>query len=153
MNRVAIDSDMIGMELKKVILKFLKEKCVEFEDLDYLGTHPDLDYPDVAYNLSLKIQRKEFDRGILICGTGLGMAMCANKVKGVYAGACSDVYAAERLVKSNNAQILALGALVTGTESAKNIVAAWLVSEFQGGCSLPKVQRMNEIETEIFNKT
>lgn len=150
--RIAIDSDNIGWELKKIIIELFKEKCVDSCDLDYLSTHQDKEYPDVAYNLAVKIQNKEYDRGILICGTGLGMAMCANKVRGVYAGACGDVYAAERLIKSNNAQILALGAQVTGTESAKNIVIAWLASEFQGGRSLSKVQRMNEIETEIFNR-
>lgn len=150
--KVAIDSDNNGLQLKKIIAELLKEKSADYVDLDFLGTQTDRDYPDVAYNLALKIQKKEFDRGILICGTGLGMAMCANKVKGIYAGACSDVYAAERLVKSNNAQILCLGALVTGSESAKQIVSAWLNSEFQGGRSLPKVQRMNEIEAEIFNR-
>lgn len=150
--KVAIDSDIIGLQLKKIIIEHLKEKSVEFVDLDYLAAYPDHDYPDVAFHMACKIQKKEFDRGILICGTGLGMAMCANKVQGVYAGACSDVYAAERLVKSNNAQILCLGALVSGLESAKQIVSAWLTSEFLGGRSLPKVKRMNEIEAEIFKR-
>ena len=87
---------------------------------------------------------------LAIDGKVLSQIVEANKVKGVYAGACSDVYAAERLVKSNNAQVLCLGALVTGVESAKSIVAAWLASEFQGGRSKPKVERIKALEAEVF---
>lgn len=149
--RIAIDSDINGSILKNIICELLKENQINFCDLDYLCTNRDQDYPDVANNLAHRVKNGEYDRGILICGTGLGMAICANKVKGVYAGACSDVYAAERLVKSNNAQILCMGAYVTGSESAKHIVLAWLKSEFQGGRSLTKVKRMAELEEESFN--
>jgi ribose 5-phosphate isomerase B len=83
---------------------------------------------------------------VLICGTGLGMAMVANKVEGIFAGVCHDVYSAERLRKSNDAQILTLGARVVGPELAKTIVSAWLKSEFEAGRSLPKVERMRELE-------
>ena len=120
--------------------------------MKYIDSYPDQHYPDVAYHLAKKIQAGQYDRGILICGTGLGMAIAANKVKGVYAGSCNDVYCAERLQKSNNAQILTLGAQVTGPESAKIIVSAWLGSEFQGGRSLVKVTRIQEIEEEIFSR-
>ena len=83
--KVAIDADKNGLELKKALADLLKEKGVDFVDLDYLKTDETGDYPDVAFNLAKGIQKKQFDRGILICGTGLGMAICANKVKGVYA--------------------------------------------------------------------
>jgi ribose 5-phosphate isomerase B len=96
--------------------------------------------------LARRIANREFDRGVLICGTGLGMAMIANKVEGVYAGVCHDVYSAERLRKSNNAQILTMGARVLGPELAKTIVSAWVRSEFEGGGSAPKVDRMRELE-------
>jgi len=94
------------------------------------------------------VAKGEFDRGVLICGTGLGMAMIANKVEGIYAGVCHDVYSAERLRKSNNAQILTLGARVIGPEAAKSVVTAWIHSEFEAGRSLPKVSRMRELESE-----
>jgi ribose 5-phosphate isomerase B len=124
---------------------------VEVRDLAYVDSHTGCDYPDVAYNLAKQIRDGLHDRGILICGTGLGMAMCANKVQGVFAGSCTDIYAAERLIKSNNARVLTLGSQVTGPESAKMIIHAWIKSEFQGGRSLPKVQRMVEIEQECFD--
>ncbi len=87
---------------------------------------------------------------ILICGTGLGMAITANKLSGVYAGACSDIYAAERSARSNNAQIIAIGApRVTGLESAKLIPQAFIEAKFQGDRSLAKFTRIQEIENEI----
>jgi ribose 5-phosphate isomerase B len=150
--KVAIDADKNGLDLKKALADLLKEKGVDFVDLDYLKTDETGDYPDVAFNLAKGIQKKQFDRGILICGTGLGMAICANKVKGVYAGNCTDVYAAERLKKSNDAQVLTLGAQVVGVESAKVIVDAWLSSEFQGGRSRPKVARIRELEANSFSE-
>jgi ribose 5-phosphate isomerase B len=96
--------------------------------------------------LAKRVSGKEFDRGVLICGTGLGMAMVANKVEGIFAGTCHDVYSAERLCKSNDAQIITMGARVIGPELAKSIVSAWLKSNFEGGRSLPKVRRMRELE-------
>ncbi|MBN2022125.1 MAG: RpiB/LacA/LacB family sugar-phosphate isomerase [Pirellulales bacterium] len=150
MTRIAIDADQNGLEMKRLLIEAMRAWGFECVDLDYLGRHPESDYPDVAHHLAGAIQRNEFDRGILICGTGLGMAMCANKVRGVYAGTCHDVYSAERLSKSNNAQVLTLGALVVGAESAKMIVRAWLRSDYQGGPSARKVDRMRQLESESF---
>jgi ribose 5-phosphate isomerase B len=150
--KVAIDADNNGLELKRVLVEFLNDEKIDVRDLAYIQSHPGGDYPDVAYNLAKQVRDGIHDRGILICGTGLGMAICANKVQGVFAGSCSDVYAAERLIKSNNARVLTLGAQVTGPESAKTIVRAWIHSEFNGGRSLPKVERMMEIERESFGK-
>jgi len=151
--KVAIDADNNGLEMKQILIRFLDAEHVEVSDLAFLNRHTEGDYPDVAYNLAKQVRDGIYDRGILICGTGLGMAMCANKVRGVFAGSCTDIYAAERLMKSNNARILTLGAQVTGPESAKMVVKAWLNSEFQGGRSLPKVQRMEQIERESFENT
>lgn len=147
--RVVIDADQNGEELKKILVGSLREAGHEVVDLGYTAAHPESHYPDVAYNLARRIQTGEFAKGVLICGTGLGMAIAANKVKGVYAGACESIYAAERLAKSNNAQIITLGAQVTGAESAKMLVRAFVESEFQGGRSLPKVTRIREIEQEL----
>lgn len=146
--KIAIDSDKNGIELKKILVQYLSEIKFNVTDLSYLDMHEKEDYPDVAINLANAIMNHEYERGILICGTGLGMAMCANKVHGVFAGTCSDVYSAERLVKSNDAQIICLGALVLGSELAKSIVNAWAHSTFQGGSSLPKVLRMRKIDME-----
>ncbi|MEM7535251.1 MAG: RpiB/LacA/LacB family sugar-phosphate isomerase [Chloroflexota bacterium] len=104
-------------------------------------------YPDVAERVANTVAKGDAERGILICGTGLGMAMTACKVPGIRAATCHDVYSAERAIKSNNAQILAMGARVIGVESAKTIVQAWLNSEYvEGTRSEPKVKRMIEIE-------
>lgn len=144
--RIVIDCDDAALQLKKTIVEFLKSQNVEVTDLDYLGSKPGAFYPEIGYNLAKKIKDGSFERGILICGTGLGMAMIANKVEGVYAGVCHDVFSAERLRKSNDAQVLTMGARVIGPELAKTIVAAWLKSEFQGGGSQPKVDQMRELE-------
>ena len=143
--RVAIDSDDAGIELKKTLTEHLRSLGVEVEDLNLLGSKK-VDYPDIGYNLARRIAAREFDRGVLICGTGLGMAMIANKVEGVYAGVCHDVYSAERLRKSNDAQVLTMGARVVGPELARVIATAWVRSEFEPGRSGPKVARMRELE-------
>lgn len=148
--KVAIDCDPAATDLKQVIFDHLKEKGVHITDLNYMGEGYHL-YPDIGYHLAKQIKDREFDRGILLCGTGLGMAIVANKVEGVYAGVCHDVYSAERLCKSNNAQVITLGARVVGPELAKKIVDAWLLSEFEGKGSLPKVNRMHELEHESFH--
>jgi ribose 5-phosphate isomerase B len=150
--KIAIDSDKYGIELKRILVQYLSEIKYDMTDLSYLNIHDQADYPDIAINLAIAIRNKQFERGILICGTGQGMAMCANKVQGVFAGTCSDVYSAERLVKSNDAQILCLGALVIGPELAKSIVTAWIHSDFQAGRSLSKVKRMREIDKENFHQ-
>lgn len=145
--KLAIDCDDAGLPLKQTIVDQLRALGVEVTDLN-LGGQCKVDYPDIGYHLAKRVAAKEFDRGILICGTGLGMAMVANKVEGIYAGTCHDVFSAERLSKSNNAQILTLGARVIGPELAKVVVAAWVKSEFESGRSLPKVERMRELERQ-----
>lgn len=145
--KVVIDCDEAGLPLKPVIVEHLRSLGVDAVDLNLLG-ESQVDYPDVGHNLARRIAGHEFERGILICGTGLGMAMVANKVKGVFAGTCHDVYSAERLRKSNDAQILTMGARVVGPELAKSIVSAWIKAEFEGGRSAPKVERMRTLEAE-----
>jgi len=149
--RIVIDCDDAAVSLKKVIVDHLVCKGLEVVDLDYAGQFEGAMYPEIGYNLALKIKNKEFERGILICGTGLGMAMIANKVEGVYAGVCHDVFSAERLRKSNDAQILTMGERVIGHELAKTVVDAWLNSEFQGGGSTSKVQQMRDLENKSFH--
>ncbi len=148
---IAIDCDDAAVDLKQVVYDHLAGTGWDITDLNYSGDRAAL-YPEIGYNLAVRMQQKDFDRGILICGTGIGMSIIANKVEGVYAGLCHDTYSAERLQKSNNAQVLTMGARVIGSELAKSIVDAWLVSEFQGGGSLPKVEQMSELERQSFSK-
>lgn len=151
MNRhVAIDCDDTAIELKKTIVAHLRARGVDVTDLDYLSRRH-ADYPEIGYALAQEVAAKKFDRGILICGTGLGMAMIANKVEGVWAGSCHDVYSAERLKKSNDANVLTLGSRVIGPELAKMVVDAWLASEFAGGGSAPKVTQLRKLENESFH--
>ena len=147
--RVAFDCDEAGLPLKQVILEHLCDLGVDAVDLNLLAERK-TDYPDIGHNLARRLAAKEFERGILVCGTGLGMAMVANKVEGVFAGTCHDTYSAERLCKSNAAQLLTLGARVVGPELAKTIISAWIHSRFEGGRSLPKVERMKELERQEF---
>ena len=149
--RVVIDCDDAAVNLKKVIVEHLKNKGIEVTDLDYSANKDNAMYPEIGFNLAKRIQSNEFERGILICGTGLGMAMIANKVEGVFAGTCHDVFSAERLRKSNDAQIITMGERVVGPELAKTVVDAWLKSEFQGGGSAPKVNQMRDLEKQSFH--
>jgi ribose 5-phosphate isomerase B len=150
--KIAIDCDDAAVSLKAVILNHLKNQGLDITDLDYAATHANPFYPEIGYHLARKIQDGTYDRGILICGTGLGMAMIANKVKGVYAGLCHDCFSAERLKKSNDANVLTMGERVVGPELAKMIVDAWLKSEFTGGGSAAKVEQMRQLENESFKK-
>jgi ribose 5-phosphate isomerase B len=150
--KIVIDCDDAAVSLKAVIVDHLKAQGLDITDLDYSATKANPFYPEIGYNLALKIQDGSYDRGILICGTGLGMSMIANKVKGVYAGLCHDCFSAERLSKSNDANVLTMGERVVGPELAKKIVDAWLASSFSGGGSGPKVDQMRRLENESFNK-
>ncbi|MCL5986253.1 MAG: ribose 5-phosphate isomerase B [Actinobacteria bacterium] len=145
--RIAIACDDAGISLKEIIKKFLSDSNVEFGDL---GIHEDekVDYPDIALRVARKIADGIYERGILICGTGIGMSIVANKVPGIRAALCHDTYSAERSRKSNDAQIITMGARVIGPELAKKIIDTWLKSEFEGGNSARKVQRIIEIDKD-----
>lgn len=148
--KVCIDCDDAAVGLKAVVYDHLKKQNIDITDLAYADSKENPYYPEIGYNLAQEIKDGRFDRGILICGTGLGMAMIANKVKGVYAGVCHDCFSAERLKKSNDANVLTMGERVIGPELAKMIVDAWLNSEFAGGGSTAKVDQMRELEKESF---
>ena len=139
-------SDHFGFPLKKVIAEHLHKKGVEFEDLGVNSEDEVIDYPDIALKACLTITEGKHQYGILVCGTGLGMAMAANKIPGIYAAPAHDIYSAERAKKSNDSNVMTLGRHIVGPELAKMLVDAWLGSEFGGGRSLPKVQKIREIE-------
>ncbi len=148
--KIAIGSDHLGLELKNLIKGLLKDKEIKVEDFGIISKEP-LDYPDIAKKVAKAVAREDYERGILICGTGIGMAIAANKVKGIRAAVCHDLYSAERSRKSNNAQIMTMGALIIGPELAKKLVEVWLESEFQAGRSERKVKKIMEIEAENFS--
>jgi len=143
--KIAIGSDHIGLELKNLICEFLKSRAYDCQDLGVFTQDP-VDYPDIAHRLAVEVAEGKYERGILICGTGIGMAIVANKVPTIRAAQIYDIYSAERAMKSNNAQIVTLGAQTTGIETAKMLVEAWLKSEFAAGRSGPKVEKINSID-------
>ena len=145
--RLAIGADDAGFPLKVVIAGYLSELGVAFDDASPLIVEG-VDYPDVARTVAEGIRDGRYDRGILVCGTGIGMAIAANKVRGVRAAQAHDPYSAERARKSNDAQILTMGARVIGAELAKMIVEKWLAAEFSGGPSARKVAKVAQLDEE-----
>jgi len=143
--RIIIGSDHFGRPLKDVLSQHLAELGHEVVDV---GTHDDtpVDYPDIAQEVAEAVARGEFERGVLVCGTGIGMAMVANKIPGVRAACCHDPYSAERARKSNDAQIITMGSQVIGPEVAKSLLDIWLQSEFAGGRSTRKVQKIKALD-------
>ena len=148
---IAIGADEAAYDLKETLKAWLAGKGVDVVDYGAFDKSPVL-YPDIAVKVAEAIAEGKHPRGILMCGTGIGMAITANKVPGVRAATCHDTYSAERARKSNDAQILTMGARVIGPELAKTIVDAWLKSEFEGGGSTPKVERMVEIDEKFRRK-
>ncbi|AHG18944.1 ribose 5-phosphate isomerase [Chania multitudinisentens RB-25] len=143
---IAIGADDAATELKNVIIAFLQQRDIPVTD--YAPGHPaaQTSYPDIAFQVAQAIKDEKHQRGILLCGTGIGMSIVANKVPGIRAAQCHDTYSAQRARKSNDAQIITLGARVIGPELAKSIVEAWLLSEFEGGGSAPKVAKIGYYE-------
>jgi ribose 5-phosphate isomerase B len=139
--KIAIGSDEAGYELKELVRRYLVDLKHDVEDFGTFDDRP-VPYPDIAFAVAEQVAAGRFQRAILICGTGIGMSICANKVPGVRAAQAHDTYSAERARKSNDAQVLALGARVVGPELAKSIVKAWLESEFEPARSGPKVERI-----------
>jgi len=148
---VAIGADEAAFDLKEILKDYLTKKGIEVQDYGAYDTNPVL-YPDVAVKVAEAIAQGKHTRGILMCGTGIGMAITANKVPGVRAACCHDTYSAQRARKSNDAQVLTMGARVIGPELAKTIVDAWLDAEFEGGRSAPKVEKMIEYDEKYRRK-
>jgi ribose 5-phosphate isomerase B len=141
MKKIAIGCDPNASELKAVVKQQLTDLGYEYEDY---GSDDPI-YANVAIEVAEQVAAGKHERGILICGTGIGMCIAANKVPGVYAALCSDAYSTERSIKSNNANVMTLGSQVTGSELAKSLVKIWMASEYvPGGRSQPKIERIYE---------
>ena len=142
--KVGIGSDHGGFPLKESIRLYL-----EGQDIDYVdyGTHSldSVDYPDYGRRVAEGVVSGEVDRAIVICGTGIGISIAANKVKGIRCALCSDTYSARMSMEHNNANVLALGGRVLGVDLALEIVKVWLEGKFEGGRHERRVKKINEI--------
>lgn len=147
MERIAIASDHAGLELKEEIKRFLQEEGMEVIDM---GTNNSerVDYPDYGIPVARKVSSGEIGKGILICGTGIGMTIVANKFPGVRAALVSDIYMARMAKEHNDANILVIGGRVVGKGLAVEMVRTWLHSTFQGGRHQRRIDKIREIEKE-----
>jgi ribose 5-phosphate isomerase B len=148
---IAVGSDDAGFRLKEELKKYLEAEGHAVTDYGCDSPDP-VDYPDVALLVARAVARGDHDRAILVCGTGIGMAITANKVPGVYATVAHDPYSAAKARTSNNTQVLALGSRVVAPELATTLVGIWLRSEFGGGASARKVGKIEQAEHELKRK-
>ena len=147
--KIVIGCDEAGCGLKHIIIDLLQKEGIEVTDEGCRDDEVVL-YPNIAERVANIVADGEADRGILICGTGIGMAMAANKVKGIRAAVCHDPFSTERSRKSNDAHIMCMGARVIGPELAKMLVKLWLTCDFAGGGSAPKVEAIKQMEEKYF---
>lgn len=149
--KIAIGSDHVGIELKPVIIEYVKELGHEIEDFGAYSNER-TDYPKYGKKVAEEVASGNFDAGILICGTGVGISIAANKVKGIRAVVCSEPYSAKLSKEHNNTNIVAFGSRVVGSELAKMIVKEWLEAEFEGGRHANRVDMIGNIECEYIGE-
>lgn len=143
--KIAIGNDHVAIDMKNEIKTYLEEKGYEMIDV---GTNsPErFNYPVSGYKVAQMVVNHDADAGILICGTGVGISLAANKVKGIRACVCSEPYTAKLSKQHNNTNIIAFGARVIGIETAKMIVDEWLAAEYEGGRHQTRIDMIAEIE-------
>jgi ribose 5-phosphate isomerase B len=144
---IAIGNDHKGFNLKQEILNYLKQEGHAYKDFGSYDTNS-MDYPDVAQKVALAVAEKKFDRGILICDTGIGMSIAANKVNGIRAAVCYETFCAERSRLHNDANVLTLGAGITEKNKAIEIVKVFLNTQFEGGRHIRRVEKIHAIESK-----
>lgn len=145
--KIAIASDHGGLVLREEIKKVMDELEIQYEDFGCDCT-TSVDYPDYGIPVAEKVASGEFDRGILICGTGIGMSISANKVKGIRCALVHDVFSAKATREHNNSNILAMGERVIGPGLAREIAIAWLITEFAGGRHETRVNKITAYENK-----
>ncbi|QFT90939.1 Putative sugar phosphate isomerase YwlF [Bacillus sp. THAF10] len=143
--KVAIASDHGGLNIREEIKGLLTELNIEFEDFG-CECETSVDYPDYAQPVAEKVASGEFDRGILICGTGIGMSIAANKVKGIRCALVHDTFSAKATREHNDSNILAMGERVIGPGLAREIAKVWLTTEFEGGRHENRVNKIHQLE-------
>ena len=148
--KIALGADHGGFELKEEIKKHLEEKGFEIKDFGTYSTDS-CDYPDYALPVAEAVAKKEFDFGILICGTGIGIGIAANKVPGIRAALCSDTFSAHATRQHNDANILTMGARVVGPGLALDIVDTFLSAKFEGDRHIKRIAKIAAIEDK-YNK-
>jgi ribose 5-phosphate isomerase B len=145
---IVIASDHGGLELKEEIKSLLLEKGIPTEDLG-TGNGDSVDYPDFGQLVARRVSTGSAEKGILVCGTGIGMSIVANKFPGVRAALATDVFMATMAKEHNNANILVLGGRVLQTETAREMVSAWLETAFAGGRHQARLDKIAALESEI----
>jgi ribose 5-phosphate isomerase B len=147
--KIALASDHAGYELKAGVGRYLSEQAIEFKDFG-CGPNESVDYVDFAVKAVTDVLAGAFDRAILVCGTGMGMALAANKFKGIRATPCWNAYTAEMSRKHNDSNCLTLGGRVLALEDALRIVRIWLDTPFEGGRHARRVDKIKELEERHF---
>lgn len=149
---IAVGSDHAGYALKAEILDYLEKKGYEVKDFGTCDSTCSADYPDLGQLVAEAVAGGDCERGIIICGTGIGISISANKVPGIRAALCTDSYMAKMSREHNDANILALGGRVVGPGLALDIVSAWLEADFLGGRHLDRVNKISLIEKKYLKK-
>lgn len=148
MEKIVIASDHAGFDLKECIVHYLRDKNVSVEDC---GPHnsDSVDYPDYGIKIAKAVARKEAERGIIICGTGIGMSIVVNRFPGIRGTLCGDVYTAKLCREHNDSNILILGGRVVGQGLAQEIVQTWMATPFEGGRHQRRLDKIDQIDEMI----
>lgn len=146
--KIGFGSDHAAVELKNCLLEHLKERGFDCVDFGAASSQDKVDYPVPGRMVAEAIKRGEIDRGVLVCGTGVGISLAANKVPGIRAGVCSEPYTAKMIAEHNDCQIVAMGARVVGTELGKMICDTFIDATFQGGRHARRVGLISQIERD-----
>jgi ribose 5-phosphate isomerase B len=150
--RLAIGNDHRGFKLKQELISFIAERGDEYQDFGSYDTAP-VDYPDFAQKVAEAVVKGEAKMGILICGSGLGMSIAANKICGIRATLCQDIFTARLARQHNNANILCLGGEVVGPGLAKEIVQIFLTTDFEGGRHATRLEKVAKLESKQCQKS
>ena len=143
--KIAIGSDHGAVELKEFVKTILEDLKIEFNDVGTFGTES-VDYPDIAEKVCAEVVSGKSECGIVLCGTGIGISIAANKIKGIRCALCNDVYSAKKSREHNNANVLAMGGRVIGVGSAEEIVRAWFSTDFEGGRHERRINKISALE-------
>ncbi len=143
--KVAIGSDHGGANLKDEIKSLMDELQISYEDVG-CDCNDSVDYPDYGFPVAEKVANNEVDRGIVICGTGIGMSIAANKVKGIRCALVHDVFSAKATREHNNSNVLAMGGRIIGPGLAREIAKVWLTTEFEGGRHAKRIEKIADYE-------
>jgi ribose 5-phosphate isomerase B len=146
--RIAVGTDHRGFEIRAKVVELLKQLGHEVTDVGTFSSDS-VDYPDIAADVAHKVSRHEVDRGVLVCGTGLGMCIAANKVRGVRAAPCHDDITAEMSRRHNDSNVLCLSADLLGERLIDRMIEIWLTTPFEGGRHARRIDKISELEREV----